>query len=153
VGLLGALSILEHVIADPADYRDFTLVFAVTAGGLLFILRAPVLGGLRGAVAWAVAILVAMVNFGDVALLAGHRHAAPEYAPEEVAVLDALRRETASHRPEHLGASLLVVTVADTPMVPIAQLYLELLKARGFTIIPIPSAEFCRDRDGLVGRM
>jgi hypothetical protein len=153
LALLGALSLLEHVITDPADYRDFTFVFAVTAAGLLFILRAPVLRGLGGAVAWAVAILVAIVNFGDVALLAGHRYMSLDYAPEEVFVLDALRRETGSHRTEQLGTSLLVVTVADTPMVPMRQLYVELLKARGFTIIPIPTAEFCRNRDEVVGKV
>jgi hypothetical protein len=148
--LFGGLSLLEHVVTDPADYRDFPFVFAVTAAGLLFILRAPALRGMRAAVAWGTAIVVAAVNFGDVTLLAGHRHASADYAPEEVSVLDALRRLTATHGKEELGSSLLAVIVADSPLVPIAKLYVEVFSARGFTIVPISISEFCRGRDEVI---
>jgi hypothetical protein len=151
--LFVGLSLLSHVLTDPADYRDFPLVFAVTAAGLLFILRAPALGGLRAALAWGTAIVVAAVNFGDVTLLAGHRHASADYAPEEVSLLDALRRLTATHGKEELGSTLLAVTVADTALVPVGKLYVELFGARGFTIVPISISEFCRGRDEVVRKM
>jgi hypothetical protein len=153
VALFSGLSVLEHVVTDPADYRDFPLVFAVTAAGLLFILRAPALRGVRAAVAWGLAIVVAAVNFGDVPLLAGHRHASVDYAPQEVSVLEALRQATAAHSKEELGASVLAVTVADTPLVPIGKLYVDLFSARGFTMVPISTGEFCRDRDEVIRKM
>ena len=108
--------LLQHIVTDQSDYRDFPLVFAVTAAGLLFILRAPGARGSPAAIAWGAAVLVAAVNFGDVALLAGHRHASADYAPQEVAVFEALRQhdETAEHGWQELGASRSCVTVADT---------------------------------------
>ena len=131
VALLGALSLLEHVITDAADYRDFPFVFAVTAAGLLFILRAPALGGVHAALAWGLAIVVAAVNFGDVALLAGHRHASADYGPAEVGVLEALRRMTDHHGREDLGAARIVVPITDTATVPLRGLYTELLGRAG----------------------
>lgn len=150
VALLGALSLLEHVITDAADYRDFPFVFAVTAAGLLFILRAPALGGVHAALAWGLAIVVAAVNFGDVALLAGHRHASADYGPAEVGVLEALRRMTDHHGREDLGAARIVVPITDTATVPLRGLYTELLRARGFTVVPQSTAAFCQDRDQVV---
>jgi hypothetical protein len=97
--------------------------------------------------------VVAAVNFGDVTLLAGHRHASADYAPEEVSLLDTLRRASAAHGTQDLGASLLAVAVSDTKVVPIRKLYMEVLGARGFTIVPIAKSDFCRDRDELVRKM
>jgi hypothetical protein len=151
LALLTGLSLLQHIVTDHSDYRDFPLVFAVTAAGLLFILRAPALAGPRAAIAWGAALLVAAVNFGDVALLAGHRHASADYAPQEVAVFEALRQhdETAEHGWQELGASRLVVTVADT-LVPIRKLYVDLLTARGFKVTTPSTSAFCRNRDDVV---
>jgi hypothetical protein len=151
VALLAALSFLEHVVADSADYRDFPFVFAVTAAGLLFVLRAPALSGTRAPIAWVAAALVAAVNFGDVALLAGHRHTSADYAPQEVALFEALRRhdESAEHGWQELGASRLVVTVADT-LVPIRGPYLDLLTARGFKVTTASMLAFCQNRDDVV---
>ena len=149
IALLGGLSFLQHVVTDPSDYRDFPFVFAVTAAGLLFVLRAPALSGAPAAVAWGVAALVAAVNFGDVAQLAGHRYLSIDYAPQEVAFFEALRHETAGHGSQDLGASRLVVTVADT-FVPIRGLYLDLLRARGFTVTTASTFTFWGDRDDVV---
>lgn len=90
------------------------------------------------------------MNFGDVALLAGHRHASADYGPAEVAVLDALRRLTSHHGREDLGAARIVVPVTDTALVPLRVLYTELLMARGFTLVPQSTAGFCRDRDEVI---
>jgi hypothetical protein len=149
LALLGGLSLLEHVVTDPADYRDFPFVFAVTAAGLLFVLRAPALSGARAAIAWGAAVLVAAVNFGDVALLAGHRHASGDYAPQEVALFEALRHETARDGWHALGASRLVIPVTETH-VPIRKLYLDVLAARGFNVTTIATAGLCRNKDEVV---
>jgi hypothetical protein len=85
----------------------------------------------------------------DVALLAGHRYQAADYAPGEVAVFETLRHATAERGRQALGASRLVVTVADH-LVPIGTLYLDLLTARGFRVTPLSTSAFCRDRDGVV---
>src|SRR5262249_29740917 len=58
-----------------------------------------------------------------------------------------------THGKQALGSSLLAITVADTPMVPIGKLYVELFTARGFTIIPISVSEFCQGRDEVIRKM
>src|SRR5262249_60947386 len=54
---------------------------------------------------------------------------------------------------EELGSSQLAVIVADTTMVPIAKLYVDVFNARGFTIVPISISEFCRGRDEVIRKM
>ena len=73
----------------------------------------------------------------------------PEYAPQEVAVFEALRGATEGHGPQDLGASRLVVAVADV-FVPMRKPYVDLLRERGFTVTPVATSTFCRDRDEVV---
>jgi len=142
---LGGLSVLQHVLAGPEDYRDFPLVVAASVAAIGFVLRAPALSGATAWIAWTVACVVAAVNFADVARLAGHRYETNDYAPREVAMLEAVRRMTA-RAPDDVGAARLLVVHEDF-VVPVRALYLDAFTARGFTVTPISADAFCADRD------
>jgi len=146
LAMLAVLSFLQHVLTGPEDYRDFPLVVGMSVAALLFVLRAPALSGAQAWIAWPLACLIAVLNFGDVAQLEGHRHLTDDYAPREVSLMETLRRDVAVRTPAAVGASRLLLVLEDI-LVPIRRLYLEVFEQRGFAVTPLAAGEFCQDRE------
>src|SRR5262249_6161975 len=81
--------------------------------------------------------------------LAGHRHSSAEYAPQEVALFEALRHETARGGWHALGAARLIVPVTES-RVPIRKLYIDMLAARGFNVTTTSMSGLCLNMNEVV---
>jgi hypothetical protein len=139
---LGTLTIVQDLLTDFSDYRQFPFLFAMCTAGLAFTFRLPMLRGGWRAVAAAYAIAFAAYNYVDLARLHGQTHGV-ETAYRSQATMDALRRFVdAPDAVRRLGAARLFVIV--DPFFPLESSYLDVLRPKaGVPVTTIPVAEAC----------
>ena len=92
-GMLVGLSVMQHLVTDFCSYRDFTLIIALMVAGLVFVLRASRLSGIRAVMTWTFIVFVSLYNFVDLHSLRGRTYGAPDYAPRSQAVLESVLSE------------------------------------------------------------
>jgi hypothetical protein len=139
---LGTLTVLQDLVTDSSDYRQFPFLFAMCTAGLAFAFRIPELRVPWRVAAVAYAIAFAAFNYVDLANLQG-RTRGVDSAYRSQASMDALWRFV--DRPDaarRLGADRIFVVV--DPFFPLEPLYLEVIAPKaGVPVTTIPVAEAC----------
>jgi hypothetical protein len=139
---LAVLTVVQNLVTDFSDYRQFPFLFAMCTTGLAFAFRLATLRWKWRALAGAYAIAFGVYNYVDLASLHGATHGV-ETAYRSQATMDGLRRFV--EKPDavrRLGAEKVFVVV--DPFFPLESLYLDVLKPHaGVPVTTIPVAEAC----------
>jgi hypothetical protein len=142
--LLLALSGFQHVLTDFSDYRDLTMIFALTVAGFLFVFRASRLEGTRKRLAWGLAVAIALYNYADVTQLRGRTHLSYDYAPHSQAVLERVRSLSRQLGRQPFGAARVYVVLDQ--FVSTERLYLEAFRRRGLPVSVVRTSTYCPNK-------
>jgi hypothetical protein len=138
---LVVLTAMQHLVTGFENYRDMTLLLALTTVGIGFVLRIPEVGAVPRVLLIAYALAVAAYQYVDVGELAGKHYMVDQYAPNEQATMEALRDYWRHDGGEHLRDTAVRVVV---PMrFPLEHLYTHAATEHRITLSFMPAIEFC----------
>jgi hypothetical protein len=135
------LTVLQHLVTGFENYRDMTLLLALTTVGIGFVVRIPDVGTPLRVLLIAYGIAVAAYQYVDVEELAGKHYLVDEYAPEEQATMEALRGYWRHEGDARLRGTQLNVVVGRR--FPLEHLYTYAAREHGITLHFVRAAEFC----------
>src|SRR5262245_14240923 len=139
-----ALSIVQHLLTDFADYRDLTALYALLVTALLFVFRTPPLGPVLRGVALCYALGFAVFNYVDLGKLHGKTHCCQEFAHVSQQTMQSLVAYLKRQPPQALGVKR--IHVALDAFFPLGEFFLRDLARYEIPIQPIDAKEFCADQ-------
>jgi hypothetical protein len=148
---LAVLTALQHVVTGFEDYRDMMLVVGLATAGIGFVLALPDVRPPVRAALVAYGIVVAAYGYVDVGSLVGRHYGVRDYAPNEQAVAEAVRRYWRSDDGARLRDTALVVVV-DAHF-PLERLYLAAAREHGIALQFAWAIDVCADPRTAIGKM
>ncbi len=147
---LAVLTALQHVVTGFENYRDMMLVVGLATASIGFVLALPdVRLPVRTALV-AYGVAVAAYGYVDVGSLVGRRYGVRDYAPNEQALAETLRRYWRSDDGARLRDTALVVVDEHFPL---ERLYLAAARQHGIALQFARAFDVCTDPRTAIEKM